>query len=89
MTELMNETFAPQAMLAALRELNGVRKNELQHYFTRIEKLRKVRNSTIWMKKSDYDAAYRELTGFIENRPAAVLESLAAHLPVGAPDASK
>ena len=54
-----------------------------------IEKLRKVRNSTIWMKKSDYDAAYRELTGFIESRPGEVLESLAAHLPVGAPDASK
>ena len=81
MTELLEDAFSFDSMLSAMKELNGVRKTELQHYFTRLEKLRKVRNSTIWMKSSDYDSAYKELATYIEKRPDAVKKALETHYP--------
>ena len=68
-------------MLAALKDLNDTRNAEMQYYFTRIDALRKVRNSGVWMKKKDFNTAYTSLADYIKARPDAVREQLEKHFP--------
>ena len=81
-TGLLDDQLSKDAMLSALKDLNSARNSEMQHYFSRLDALRKVRNSGVWMKKKDFDAAYSALTNYIKARPGAVRQQLAEHLPL-------
>ena len=81
-TGLLDDQLSKDAMLSALKDLNSARNSEMQRYFSRIDALRKVRNSGVWMKQKDYDAAYSALTNYIKARPDAVRQQLAEHLPL-------
>ena len=81
-TGLLDDQLSKDAMLSALKDLNSARNSEMQRYFSRIDALRKVRNSGVWMKQKDYDAAYSALTNYIKARPDAVRQQLAQHLPL-------
>ena len=80
-TELLDDKLSRDSMLAALKDLNDTRNAEMQYYFTRIDALRKVRNSGVWMKKKDFNTAYTSLADYIKARPDAVREQLEKHFP--------
>ncbi len=82
---LLEDKLSKDSMLAALKELHDARNGEMQHYFSRIDALKKVRNSGIWMKKKDFSTAYSALTDYIKARPAAVQKMMDEHLPLDTP----
>ncbi|MBR3107351.1 MAG: chitobiase/beta-hexosaminidase C-terminal domain-containing protein [Clostridia bacterium] len=80
-TGLLKEALSKDAMLSALKELHNARNSDMQRYFTRIEALRKTRNSGVWMKKNDFNTAYSALTNYVKARPDAVTRQLEQHFP--------
>ena len=46
-----------KAALSVLNTLHSARNDEMNYYFTRLDTLKKMRNSPIWVKKSNYDSA--------------------------------
>ncbi len=82
---LLEDKLSKDMMLSALKDLHDARNGEMQHYFSRIDALKKVRNSGVWMKKKDFSTAYSALTNYIKARPAAVQKMLDEHLPLETP----
>ena len=80
MTALMETAFEPEAALSVLNTLHSARNDEMNYYFTRLDTLKKMRNSPIWVKKSNYDSAMKELKNYIKTRPAAMREALERNL---------
>lgn len=76
---LLSDKLSSDAMLSALKELHDARSSEMNHYLTRIEALRKTRNSGVTMKKNDFNTAYSSLTNYVKARPDAVLRQLEQH----------
>lgn len=82
---LLEDKLSKDSMLIALKELHDARNGEMQHYFSRIDALRKMRNSGVWMKKKDFSTAYSALTDYIKARPAAVQKMLDERLSLETP----
>lgn len=78
---LLADQWSKDAMLSTLKELHNARNSEMQRYLTRIETLRKTRNSGVWMKKNDFNTAYSTLSNYVKSRPDAILRQLEQYLP--------
>ena len=79
-TGLLEEKWSKDTMASTLKDLHNARNSEMQHYLTRIEALRKTRNSGVWMKKNEFNTAYSDLTNYIKARPEAIRQQLETHL---------
>ena len=88
MASLLESSWSRDTLQSIIKELHNARSGEMKHYITRLDTLRKVRNSLIWMKESNYNKSYSELTNYLKARPDAVAQSLEANLPPLADDAN-
>lgn len=79
MNALLETGLDAETALSAFNALHQARSAEMKRYLTRLETLRKERNSPIWMKKSNYEKAVNALTEYIAQRPKAVREAMDMH----------